>query len=185
MDSMRALPATAGVPSTLYLPYFESDNLRFAPGSGWAYSNTGFELLQYILEKTTGLSYSAYVTAHILKPAGMTKTELGSGAGGGRVTVADLAHFAAALRSGKLLSTNRTQQFFDYQVNEQYGWGSEHQRLGNETIVGHSGGFENVCNELNLYTRTGYTVIILSDINPPFAHFLSDKIKTLLVQKAL
>lgn len=74
-----------------YMPFFEQDNLRFAPGTNWAYSNTGFELLSYILEKTTGMLYKTYVTKHVLQPAGMTATELGSGAGGGRATAADLA----------------------------------------------------------------------------------------------
>jgi CubicO group peptidase (beta-lactamase class C family) len=176
----RHLPVT---PVSLYLPYFESDALRFAPGTGWAYSNTGFELLGYLIEKTTGLSYNTYVQRQVLAPAGMTATNLGSGSGGGTTTVADLLRFTTALKQARLLSKDRTAEFFTYQVNDHYGWGSEHQKLGGETIVGHSGGFEKVCNEVNIYTKSGYTVIILSNSNPPYGHFLSDKIKTLLVPK--
>jgi len=113
----------------------------------------------------------------------MTATVPGSGAGGGTSTASDLLRFTTALRNGKLLSKQRTAQFFTYQVNEQYGLGSEHQKLGGETIVGHSGGFEEICNEVNMYTKSGYTVIILSNSNPPYGHFLGDKIKTLLVRK--
>jgi CubicO group peptidase (beta-lactamase class C family) len=187
MDSSRAaLKPVAGsfVPeAAAYMPFFEQDNLRFAPGTNWAYSNTGFELLSYILERRTGTPYKTYIAQHLLQPAGMTATELGSGAGGGRATVADLARFAAALKGGGLLGAALTQRFFKHQVNDFYGWGSEHQKLAGETIVGHSGGFENVCNEVNLYTKSGYTVVILSNTHPPFAHFLGDTIKTLLVPK--
>jgi D-alanyl-D-alanine carboxypeptidase len=188
MDSSQAalkqVANTEFVPeATAYMPFFEQDNLRFAPGIDWAYSNTGFELLSYILEKVTGTPYKTYVTKHVIDVAGMTHTELGSGAGGGRSTVEDLARFAAALKADRLLSAALTQRFFEHQVNEFYGWGSEHQKLAGETIVGHSGGFENVCNELNIYTKSGYTVVILSNTNPPFGHFLGDKIKTFLVPK--
>jgi CubicO group peptidase (beta-lactamase class C family) len=162
MDSSRAAlkPVAGGfVPeATAYMPFFEQDHLRFAPGTNWAYSNTGFELLSYILERRTGTPYKTYIAQHLLQPAGMTATEPGSGAGGGRATVADLARFAAALKGGRLLGAALTQRFFEHQVNDFYGWGSEHQKLAGETIVGHSGGFENVCNEVNLYMKSGYTV---------------------------
>ena len=45
-----------------------------SPGIGYEYSNTGFAILAYILEKITGETYEHYVTAHILKPLGMTRT---------------------------------------------------------------------------------------------------------------
>ena len=45
-----------------------------SPGIGYEYSNTGFAILAYILQKITGERYEAYVTDHILKPLGMTHT---------------------------------------------------------------------------------------------------------------
>jgi D-alanyl-D-alanine carboxypeptidase len=186
LDSTKAALVARHLPVTtvaLYLPFFERDALRFAPGTGWAYSNTGFELLGYLIEKITGTTYNDFVQRHIFAPTGMTATNPGSGAGGGTSTANDILRFAEALQQGKLLSKDRTARFFAYQVNEQYGWGSEHQKLGGETIVGHSGGFEKVCNEVNIYTKSGYTVIILSNSNPPLGHFLGDKIKTLLIRK--
>lgn len=45
-----------------------------SPGIGYEYSNTGFAILAYILQKITGETYEAYVTTHILKPLGMTHT---------------------------------------------------------------------------------------------------------------
>jgi CubicO group peptidase (beta-lactamase class C family)/beta-lactamase class A len=45
-----------------------------SPGIGYEYSNTGFALLGYILQKVSGQQYADYVTEHILKPLGMTHT---------------------------------------------------------------------------------------------------------------
>lgn len=45
-----------------------------SPGIGYEYSNTGFAILAYILEKVTGETYEHYVTSHILKPLGMEHT---------------------------------------------------------------------------------------------------------------
>ena len=45
-----------------------------SPGIGYEYSNTGFAILAYILQRLTGQTYEAYVTEHILKPLGMEHT---------------------------------------------------------------------------------------------------------------
>lgn len=44
----------------------------FAPGTDWAYSNTGYRLLGEVIERASGQSYAAYVQERIFKPAGMT-----------------------------------------------------------------------------------------------------------------
>lgn len=48
------------------------------PGRKWSYSSPGIGLLAMIVEKITGQSFSAYLTAHIFKPAGMKQTYLNS-----------------------------------------------------------------------------------------------------------
>ena len=58
--------------------------LDFAPGSRWAYSNTGYALLGRIIETVSHESYRHYLQTHLLDPAGMTKT----------YTVADEPHLA-------------------------------------------------------------------------------------------
>jgi D-alanyl-D-alanine carboxypeptidase len=169
--------------STDFLPVIENEKLAFAPGKGWAYSNTGFILLGIIIEKVTNESYGNYVHQHIFLPAGMGNSNQEMGAGGGKSTIDDLHHFTSTLLASKLLSKQTTQELLSYTVNGDYGYGTEHQQLGAEHIVGHSGGFINVCTELNIYSHSKDLVIILSNSNPPYGHFIADKIKELLVRK--
>jgi CubicO group peptidase (beta-lactamase class C family) len=165
-----------------FLPIIEDDKLSFEPGTNWQYSNTGFCLLAIIVERASRLSFAHYVEVNIFQVSLMKNSIVGGGAGGGYSTVNDLHHFAFALKKNELLKKESTDELFAYTVNGKYGYGTEHQLLGTENIVGHSGGFENVCTELNIYTKSDYVVIILSNCNPPLGHFLANKIKELLVR---
>ena len=166
-----------------FMPFFETDKPSFEPGKGWQYSNTGFCLLAMIIEKVSETSFDQYINQNIFAKAFMRNSTVGGGAGGGLSTVNDLHKFSVALLNNALLEKKTTDELFKYTVNGKYGYGTEHQLLGGENIVGHSGGFINVCTELNIYTKSNYIVIILSNSNPPFGHFLSNKIKELLVRK--
>ncbi len=48
-----------------------SQQLRFAPGTEQAYSNSGYTLLAAIIENTSGQAYADYVRENLLEPAGM------------------------------------------------------------------------------------------------------------------
>lgn len=50
--------------------------LKFAPGQGEQYSNTGYSLLAAIIEARSGQTYDTYLQAHIFAPAGMRHTGL-------------------------------------------------------------------------------------------------------------
>lgn len=167
-----------------FLPVIEEEKLAFEPGKGWQYSNSGFSLLGLIIEKISGIPYESYVQKNVFTPAFMLHSTPGGGAGGGRSTVGDLLHFSNALLNYRLLGKETTNDLLQFTVNDQYGMGTEHYRLGNEHIVGHSGGFIRECTEFNIYTKGAYTVIILSNSNPPFGHFIADKIKELLIPKS-
>ncbi|MFD0764919.1 serine hydrolase domain-containing protein [Mucilaginibacter lutimaris] len=164
------------------LPAIEKDKPHFAPGKGFRYSNTGFLLLGLIIERLSGLDFGTYVLNNICKPADMTVTMPDGGAGGGTSTVTDIYKLSKAIKNNVLLKPATTAMFMNEHVGE-WGLGQEYQQLGNEFITGHSGGFIGICTELNMYHKTGYTVVILSNTEPPFGHFLSDKIKELIIRK--
>jgi CubicO group peptidase (beta-lactamase class C family) len=48
----------------------------FPPGTQYRYSNSGYILLGYIIEKVSGQTYGQYLQDHIFKPAGMTSAWL-------------------------------------------------------------------------------------------------------------
>lgn len=58
-----------------YIKLFGNRGLEFPPGSRWEYSNYGFVLLGYVIEKVSGMSYYDYVRQYVFEPAGMTSTD--------------------------------------------------------------------------------------------------------------
>ncbi len=55
---------------------FKDDPLLFTPGGKYSYSSYAFNLLAGLVERASGVSYEAYLSEHIWKPAGMTHTYL-------------------------------------------------------------------------------------------------------------
>lgn len=50
---------------------YASRPLQFEPGSAWSYSNTGFHILGRVVEMVSGLPFGEFLTARVLRPAGM------------------------------------------------------------------------------------------------------------------
>ena len=84
------LTHTSGIKSYTNLPGFEAARhlnqkafidkistqpLEFAPGEAFAYSNTGYNLLGFIIEKISGQSYWQFLSGRILHPLGMNATQ--------------------------------------------------------------------------------------------------------------
>lgn len=53
---------------------FGTEAPKFTPGTKWAFSDTGYVLLGYIIEKVSGQPYQTYIQNTILKPLKMTRT---------------------------------------------------------------------------------------------------------------
>ncbi len=72
-NSRKDFPRGLDTPLTQeeLLQTFANRPLAFAPGTRWAYTNTEYYLLAYIIEKLSGESYAAYLDQHIFKPLGM------------------------------------------------------------------------------------------------------------------
>ncbi|MGE0886442.1 MAG: serine hydrolase [Blastocatellales bacterium] len=179
-----------------YLPLFADQALAFEPGSKRAYSNGGYIVLGAIIEKVTGQTYYDYVREHIFKPAGMANTDSyfsdsktlnlaegyrrnekgervnnvdtrparGSSAGGGYSTTEDLLKFSIALLGNKLLSAEATRKIV--------GGG-----------IGVAGGAPGINSELEIEPRSGYTIIVMGNYDPPNAANVNRRIRQLLGMK--
>ena len=75
-SSMKDYPARMNldVTPTEMIDHFKNEPLRFTPGTKWEYSNSGYFLLGYIIEKITGKSYGEYLEENIFKPVGMSSS---------------------------------------------------------------------------------------------------------------
>ncbi|MGE0129889.1 MAG: serine hydrolase [Blastocatellales bacterium] len=176
-----------------YLPLFAGQPLKFEPGTRRAYSNGGYIVLGAIIEKVTGQSYYDYVRERIFKPAGMENTESfeagasvsnlaagytrnekgsekgervnnvntrparGSSAGGGYSTAEDLLKFTIALQNNKLLNPENSRKI---------GGG-----------LGIAGGAPGINAVLEFNSNNGYTIIVLSNYDPPSAESVSEQIR--------
>ncbi len=68
-DTARKL--TGDVAPVEVIEHFKHHPMRFAPGTKWEYSNSGYFLLGYIIEIITGKTYGDYLDENIFKPLGM------------------------------------------------------------------------------------------------------------------
>src|SRR5215472_17898437 len=66
----RDTEAMATTPEKL-VARFRDKPLDFEPGTKWSYSNSGYVLLGYLLEKISGQTYSDFVQQNIFTPLGM------------------------------------------------------------------------------------------------------------------
>ena len=166
--------------------------MAFEPGTNEQYSNGGYILLGAIIEKVTGKSYYDYVRENIFKVAGMTNTDSyetdkmpvntangytkrnpknelinnvnsrpfrGSAAGGGYSTAEDLLKFSLALKSGKL------------SVPDDDG------NPRKDSGLGIAGGADGINALLIINGQTGYTIIVLSNYDPPSAEKVGTQIR--------
>jgi CubicO group peptidase (beta-lactamase class C family) len=59
---------------------FRDKPLDFAPGTSWKYSNSGYALLGYLIERISGMSYARFVRDNIFVPLGMKNSGYDSSA---------------------------------------------------------------------------------------------------------
>ncbi|RFZ90094.1 class A beta-lactamase-related serine hydrolase [Mucilaginibacter conchicola] len=116
---------------------FEHQPLEFEPGKGWKYSNSGYQLLGYIIRKVTGLTYQQAIRNYIFQPLNMTQSgfdfiHLDSlsaakgyydpGTGNEYTMIAPLIDSSVTLSAGSIYST----------VNDLYKW---HRGLQQSAII--------------------------------------------------
>ncbi|HVF47218.1 MAG TPA: serine hydrolase domain-containing protein [Pyrinomonadaceae bacterium] len=175
-----------------YFTFFADDPLAFEPGKEFRYSSSGYIILGAIIEKASGQNYFDYVTEHIFKPAGMSQTDprgkTGSPAGSATSTARDLLKFDKSLRKHKLLNAKYTDILLAPKVDSSFGgryaYGFFVRNMGKDKrIVGHDGESPGVNTQLDMYLDDGYTVIVLSNYDPPAARNASAKLQELITRE--
>jgi D-alanyl-D-alanine carboxypeptidase len=101
----------------------------------------------------------------------------GTAAGGGYTTVEDLARFAAALTSHRLLSAHYTQLLTAGQVEApdgRYAYGFIEQRLGGMPSIGHGGNAPGMDGAFLIFPASGYVVAVLANLDAPAAQHVAE-----------
>ena len=62
------------VTDSAHIARFAAAPLNFAPGTAWAYSNTGYLLLSILVQRVGGLPFPEWMHAHVFEPLGMHAT---------------------------------------------------------------------------------------------------------------
>lgn len=108
-----------GFPPTLdtVIRYVLAQPLQFSPGTRFAYSNFGYELLRRVIEKVSGQTYADYVRESVLEPVGLTRMRRGAADLAGRLPgEVKYYDYAGASLVNSYVSAIREKQPFPYGV---------------------------------------------------------------------
>jgi CubicO group peptidase (beta-lactamase class C family) len=112
----------------------------------------------------------------------------GTSAGGGYSSAGDLLRFANALLAHKLLNAQYTEMMTTGKVamgpgGMKYGFGFGDGVLNGTRCFGHNGGAPGMNGDLEICAGAGYTVVVLSNLDPPAAGRISNFIVNRLPEK--
>jgi CubicO group peptidase (beta-lactamase class C family) len=174
---------------------FRDKPLEFEPGEKWNYSNSGYVLLGYLLEKISGQTYSDFVQQNIFKPLAMNDSGYDSNSeiiprrASGYVPGphgphnAGYIHMSIPFSAGSLYSTTEDllrweQGLFGGKIltpaslqrmitpfKSDYALGVGVQTENGRQKISHGGGIEGFNTFLAYYPADKLTVVVLSNIN--------------------
>jgi len=172
---------------------FRDKQLDFQPGEKWSYSNSGYVLLGYLIEKITGETYEKFVTENIFQPLGMRDTGYDSNTaiiarradgyqmGPGGYQHAGFIHMSIPHAAGALYST--TEDLLKWEQGlyggkllkpaslekmttpflENYAFGLGIQTVGGHKKISHGGGIEGFNTVLEYYPDDKLAVVVLEN----------------------
>ncbi len=183
--------------------------LDFAPGEKMSYSNSGYLVLGYVIERITGASYGKFVTDNIFTPLGMKDSGYDSNtaviprrAAGytpsptGPVN-AGFVHMSIPHAAGALYSTTEDllrweQGLFGGKLisaaslakmttpfKSDYAFGVMVQTMSGKKVVQHGGGIEGFNTFLAYYPDDKLTVAVLANLNGEAPNQIAAKLATL------
>ena len=165
-------------------PLFVESPLEFSPGTQWSYSNSNFMILGSVIEQVSGESFADYIRRYVLDRAGMSRTTVGSPAGGGRSTAVDMAAFGRAFLGGRLVGAEMVARAIAGYIATEYGgrdgFGLETRDWNGVRIVGHGGAYPGVSNQVDFFPGQGYSVVVLSNVNRSGAQALANYARMLI-----
>ena len=174
---------------------FRDKPLDFEPGSKWSYSNSGYVLLGYLIEKVAGKSYQLFLQEHILLPLGMKDSGYDSNAaiisqrasgyspGPLGMNNAGFVNMTVPFSAGALYST--TQDLLKWErglfggkvltaaslkemttpFKENYAFGLTVSDVNGRKRIEHAGGIQGFNTELVYWPDEQMTVVVLANLN--------------------
>jgi CubicO group peptidase (beta-lactamase class C family) len=192
----RSAKRVATTPENLVASFRDSP-LEFAPGEKWNYSNSGYVLLGYLIEKVSGQTYEAFVQEHIFAPLGMNDSGYDSNAkviprraagyspsADGWVN-ADFIQMSIPHAAGALYSTTEdlllwTQGLFGGKLlspaslekmttpfKNDYALGLVVRTANGRRMVFHNGSIEGFNSSLAYFPESKLTIAVLGNVNGP------------------
>jgi CubicO group peptidase (beta-lactamase class C family) len=189
--SLEPFPATA----EKLVARFRDKPLDFQPGEKWTYSNSGYVLLGYLIERITGQGYAKFVQDNIFTPLGMKDSGYDSNSaliprrasGYARdksgVINAGYIDMTIPLSAGALYSTTEDllrweQGLFGGKVlsaaslekmtkpfKSDYAFGLQVHTVNGLKVIDHGGGIEGFNTALSYYPEDKTTVVVLGNLN--------------------
>jgi hypothetical protein len=174
---------------------FRDKPLDFEPGEKYSYSNSGYVLLTYLLEKITGDTYEKFVRDNLFTPLGMKDSGYDSNSAviahraSGYVSGpkgfenAGFVHMTVPQGAGALYSTTEDllkweQGLFGGKVlqaaslekmttpfKSNYAFGLMVTTEGGHKLIAHGGGIQGFNTELEYFPEDKLTVVVLGNVN--------------------
>jgi CubicO group peptidase (beta-lactamase class C family) len=213
MTIFNVLTHTAGIPNFTSFPeypklepfaitpeklvaLFRDKPLEFAPGEKWNYSNSGYVLLGYLIEKLSGESYEKFVQENIFTPLGMKdsgydsnsavigRRAAGYAPGPNGPVNAGFVHMSIPFAAGALYSTTEdllkweqglfggkllsaaSLQKMTTPFKSDYAFGLQVHTVNGHKVIDHNGGIEGFNTMLAYYPEDKLTVVALANLAP-------------------
>lgn len=177
------------------LGFFRDKPLDFEPGSKWNYSNSGYEVLGYVVEKVTGQTYQHFLDENIFKPLNMTDSGYDSNSrviprhaygytpGPHGIAVAGYVDMTVPYAAGALYSTTRDLLKWERALfggrllqpaslkkmttpfKHDYGCGLFITTVNGHKRIEHAGGIQGFNSELVYWPDEKMTVVVLANLN--------------------
>ncbi len=203
----RSTEAQPTTPEAL-VARFRDKPLEFAPGTKWHYSNSGYVLLGYLLEKISGQTYQDFVEQNIFKKLDMrnsgydSATQIipnrASGYTPGEKGIENTGYIDMSIpfSAGALYSTTGDllkweQGLFGGKLlspnsltkmtiayKENYGFGLQISQADGHKVIEHGGGIEGFNTHMRFYPDDKTVVIVLANLNGTAADEIATRLGT-------